>query len=1034
MRNSLGVLAAGVVLTMAGEARAGADISVGSAFVVEPPMAHYLRDLDHHERREQVRDWAVIATVAKLGATPAQVAAATHELPPARLQYLDELYGFEYGRGRRAYLGKRVLLFHDSDDPDPQATIGRLADRVRMESGEIPPKVEIYLVDNQRDEGTIRIERASDITGAELFSPAFGYVEGTADSEADLIAWLDKADDLAHARMDHGRVILGGRRFTNTPSMSVTVEDVAALYQAHLELNEPHRRARATLASLSAEARKAAERLRQFVDSGTPYEDVMSALAQEEGANPGAAAMFRAAAKGLEALTTLRAPTQSPGFSLDPRLLPDPSSPQHPLLLSKLRAFAADPCSAVADIAKRADVLERAEPDVTRRTALTHSALPIREALGELECSELEQVVSPLAAAVSRVAPTAPHAWEYALSGYYQLKDQWRVAQSTSAWLAFQSASFYENESKLLCPRYMGTQGTSVGMTMFYTDLIAKMWADTDYGFSAPVMDIPGFPTKPRVDLDPVFFSEWTKNPSGRIWFAPRANAVSRTKRGESESFYFGYGFSHIFGASSNPANPGQEVPPREDLRRTIGWWDRHFDDVASYEPEYQRLNQIMKWSLVTAALSDANTIQYLGSVRVRRNLTFREWQQANASRLRFSESLPTPVISSSMQECIPLLSFYPYTSMGTTWVSTVGGGVDSVPTTGLKNVAPPKRTMSPSHPKFHVDSLAGNGTGVRAHPTVSGERVVFANSKNVRTRTTAGDVSLGTPKVQYKAVPASRSIELRVGDNQRSIGVLTAKPGPNQVKLAWTEGKVERELHRAPAVPRDLAAADKLAAKGDLITAANSYQAKMARSPVTANELARQTVIHAAQRNPKAVLKAVQQLDGRGAQLLPETREAMLNAVYEVGSNRTAWHIERALEQRLPFTNQYGTLSVERGRIIVTRDIESLSATKLSKTAPTNLSDCEVYLDTRLRVGKEGLYPDTGGPASRWQQRRNVRVEEMKASAIGELPDRIKTGTKTQVTFDHVETSPWKVSPERVIFIRTCDGAQTTATTDDDC
>jgi len=67
-----------------------------------------------------------------------------------------------------------------------------------------------------------------------------------------------------------------------------------------------------------------------------------------------------------------------------------------------------------------------------------------------------------------------------------------------------------------------------------------------------------------------------------------------------------------------------------------------------------------------------------------------------------------------------------------------------------------------------------------------------------------------------------------------------------------------------------------------------------------------------------------------------------------------------------------------------------------------------------------------------------NVRVEAMKANAIGELPDRIVTGTKTKTTFDYVAPStPRTTAPSHVIFIRStpeCDRDHKTATTDDDC
>lgn len=184
------------------------------SFIVRPPMARYLRDLGRRERREQVRDWALIGTVAHLGATPAQAAAATYQIPPARIPDREGLYPFEHGRGRRAYLEQRVLLFRDGDDPDPRATLGRLADRVRMENGELPPAAEVYIVHDLRDDGLIRIDRARDVTQHELLSSAYGYVEGEVSNAASLTGWLDRVDDLTFAQVtDDGRLRLGGRRF-----------------------------------------------------------------------------------------------------------------------------------------------------------------------------------------------------------------------------------------------------------------------------------------------------------------------------------------------------------------------------------------------------------------------------------------------------------------------------------------------------------------------------------------------------------------------------------------------------------------------------------------------------------------------------------------------------------------------------------------------------------------------------------------------------------------------------------------------------
>jgi len=782
----------------------GARVGVGSVIVVEPAMAHHLRDLDPREQREQIRDWAVIATVAKLSATPAQAAAATYELPPARLPYFDELYAFEYGRGRRAYLGQRVLLFRDGDDPDPQATLGRLADRVRMENGEVPSKVEIYLVHDQRDHGSIQIERAANVAGSELFSSAYGYVEGTADSVSALGAWLRKTDDLAFARIDHGHVTLGGRRFANTTSLGLTAEDVAALYQAQVHLDAPRARASAKLASLPPGARAAAERLRKLVEGRAPSADVENAdhaLARELLPD------MRDAIH--DAIGVLTRPVASPGFSLDPQWLPDPSSPQHPVMLSKLRAFAADPCGAVADIARRAEALERAEPDDTRRTARTQLALGVRTLVADpgwkqmstSACPELTQLVAPLAGLARKVALAKPDAWQSELVGYHQLVEQWRnLTPEDSSWaaakIAISALSFYKSESQAQCARHVGTEGTSVGMTMFYTDLLAKLWASIDYGRSAPIVDVPGFLSKPRVDLAPAFLASARKSPDTRIWFGPRASAVSTATSGKTASFFFDHTFSRIYAASSNPATPGIEVPAEEISRRTLGWWDRHFDDVASYEPEYQRLNQIMKWSLVAAALSESNTAEYLGLVVVRRDLAFVGWQRANRARLRFSESLPALASPPAGRVCLPLLISHPFVSMGGS--HAISGGVDSVATTALAGVP----VVNPSLPlgarKPYVDSLAGDsaGTATRAHPAVSGTDVVFVDATGVATRTTRGDLAPGTPRVAYQAGSAPHGIEIHVGDRQRPVGVLGAAVHGNRVTLRWTDGAIELERY----------------------------------------------------------------------------------------------------------------------------------------------------------------------------------------------------------------------------------------------
>lgn len=311
-------------------------------------------------------------------------------------------------------------------------------------------------------------------------------------------------------------------------------------------------------------------------------------------------------------------------------------------MLARMRAFVAHPCDEIDVIAKRATALKQAEPDPTRYTSPTRTALRLREAAASATstqdeasvCRALEAFVPELDKTISTIASTAASGWNTALASYYHLEPQLLAVpksdpRSIPAELTFRALQYYAAETRTQCARYEGTTGTSVGMTMFYTDLLAKLWMSTDHGLSAPTLDVAGFVTEPGIELSPELEAAIDKNRDTRIWFGPRANGVSRVAS-TGTSILFDHSFARIFAAGSDREYPGIEARPNESSRRAIGWWDHHYDDVADYEQEFHRLNQIMKWSLVTGALSDAGAVQYLQAVSVRRDRDFDDWFHAN--------------------------------------------------------------------------------------------------------------------------------------------------------------------------------------------------------------------------------------------------------------------------------------------------------------------------------------------------------------------------------------------------------------------
>lgn len=1022
-------------------------VAVGASFAVEPPMADYVHELDPREQREQIRDWAVLGTLTRTGATVAQLAAATYQMPPARLPYLDELYAFEYGRGRRAYLASRVLLFRDRDDPDPQATLGRLADRVRMESGEVPKVVELYLVDDQRDLGTIRVERAADLTREQLFSDAYGYVEGEAHTLAELSAWLNRVDDLTYARLTwDGHLHLGGRRFAATRTENIEIGDVAAIYQSQKDLDQRRLDSLVELGQLPPILTGELRHYFGLAYQGAPDDKLRAALGAFESKLTFLPGSQRA--RVLRSLYTVFDSGASPGFSLDPAWLPDPEVPDRPLMLARIRAFAEDPCADLQRVARRAAELVREQPDDTRRTGRAAAAELIRgalpppgTALPPSFCERLRAVVSPelddLAMRLEQRAVESPDA---DLAAYYELQSRWNRgavnhADDALVQIAAEVLDFHVQDTQVQCARYEGLAGTSAGMTLFYTDLLAKLWAGTDFGRSAPTAEVPGFVSIPRLDMPAAFRQDEIDHPYTRLWFGARGNGVSRSGDSREPAFAFDHRFTRVFAAGSDPARPGQEAQPNEGSRRSLGWWDRHFDDVADYEQQYHRQNQIMKWSLITAILPHTPLGMALRNADVFHDYKFADWQRSHRRVLRFAETLPPLARGISGKECIPLVSSYEFRSLGQQRRVLTGGvsmaGRAAPEAVSVVDAAEPLGARLSSEA---ADLGAGtNGTATRAVAALDRQTVTFRNAELAPTRTAAGEVPIGTPRVTYGQGAGRGSVAIRA-EGRAAIGELDAESTANRVAMRWEKGPIERaRLGEPELAPRTLESADQAARSGRVVDAAKVYERGLPRELSQADKLARDAIKDIAHRRPVALRAKLDQIAATGKQLSPEARDALVGSL-RGESEALAHRVEGALATGKPLSAGDTAVAVERGRVIVTRDLELLPRTSTPPPA-TRLSNSVVYVDSRLRIGQDGLLPDTGGTVARWTAQRGVKVVELKAGQIGELPDRFIEKATGMV----VERAPGAsglrlLPPGPVYLIQKCDAEHKTATTSDDC
>jgi len=231
--------------------------------------------------------------------------------------------------------------------------------------------------------------------------------------------------------------------------------------------------------------------------------------------------------------------------------------------------------------------------------------------------------------------------------------------------------------------RYDGhLDGTEVGMVLFYTDLIAKLWA-LDYLGHTPSNQIEDFTAMLKVKISPIYEREYEEMSSTRLWFGTDDEGFQTAN--ENNSIFFARNATRIYAASSNDLAPGEEAQPTAVSQAYLGWWNDHYEEVAKFEPEYQRLDQIMKWSLIIGWLNQNHYgvgLDFLENVKVDKSNWFPKWVEEN-KQLKFKNwdkvGFYEPGYKGADTEAMPIL--YSDTYEG----STLSGGVSLAPKTLFK-------------------------------------------------------------------------------------------------------------------------------------------------------------------------------------------------------------------------------------------------------------------------------------------------------------------------------------------------------------
>ncbi len=707
----------------------GARAQYDVARWLEPsPGMQYTIDIDEPlendelEARDQIRDWAVYGTLIGRGLSPEEIARATFRTAPVRAPYLDEMFLFDHGRGRRAVLLRDdVLLFVDDDDPDMLATLGRQADRVRMETGEIPEHFVIYRI--SRAGRTITVHEHLPVSGPALFTPEAGYTEKNIATRDDLEKWLVEVDDLTYMAWakDGVSVTLGGRRSKNEKfrTQNLKLQDIAALYRAAKE-----------------------------------------------------------------------APNNA--FSLDPKWW-------RVRLRTSLARLAADPCSLLGDAkalvtaAADDDIEEDAKPTelwAAERMLEIQRALEAQTTLSEA-CRALQtDYHSRLEDLVSKVtAQTSTSLDDKDMVELRQLSSELADKKEPRFHLLHQSLALVEARNRFQCARYVGfLAGTSVAMNLFYTDLLAKLWAGVDSHHSSPTADVPGFVSMTHAqdtlaDLD-------EHNSNTRLWFAPSFEGISRSAEGLRLSF--AHVATRVYAAGSDPLHPGTEGAPAEDSRRAIGWWNDHFAEVADHEPQYHVQNQIMKWSLVVSQLIEWERMSWLSDVDVDRSQTFDQWYEQNKVSLQYKYPLRvlSPGSGPTETECLPTFESYRFGQPS----RAIQGGVSL----GNRSVAASVPVIGEDldrglrHIPLGRSGKDAPGTASRVYPRWNRAAGLVEVTATETTTQRQGPLTMHVGRVSLSPGGRPGQVHLELSSDRGTISTLRGSAAGTRVALKVVRGPVE--------------------------------------------------------------------------------------------------------------------------------------------------------------------------------------------------------------------------------------------------
>lgn len=180
-------------------------------------------------------------------------------------------------------------------------------------------------------------------------------------------------------------------------------------------------------------------------------------------------------------------------------------------------------------------------------------------------------------------------------------------------------------------------QGTDVGMVLFYTDLLTKLWA-IDYLNNSSKQDLTDVQPTQLATVTSTNVQQIPELSSIRVEFGSRDSAFQVVEK--SNSLFLEPNASQLYAAAYNPLQPSESKTVSADAEAFLRWWrDRYEEEIVPNEPQYERLDEIIKWGRLMSWLHQTNqrdVLSFLDIIPVTNNYWFPNWAQTNSNHLKF--------------------------------------------------------------------------------------------------------------------------------------------------------------------------------------------------------------------------------------------------------------------------------------------------------------------------------------------------------------------------------------------------------------